>query len=189
MYFLIGDEGDQTVYVGSECDANSYARTLIDLGRALDVDEDGVELPFRFEMTVSRGKEARLDDWFVVPCLMREDLVAALRAVGVDNLQVFPAEITRNDNGELVPGYVVANIFGTVSCPQVATRSAAPGVAYAFDYEVDPARVGDKLLFRSDEIESLIIAHERVVEVLRARRARGISITSLADTPRVAGAR
>ena len=66
MYFMIGDEGDQTVYVGSKRDANSMARTLIDLGRV----PDEVELPFRFTMTVSRGKEPRLDDWFEVAGVM-----------------------------------------------------------------------------------------------------------------------
>ena len=188
MYFHIGDEGDQNVYVEAMLDANSTACTLIDLGEELDIERDGVELPFHFTMTVSPNLRPRLDDWFVVPNLMREELVLALREVGVHNLQTFPAEIKRKDTGELVPGYVVANIFGTVSCPQVTTRGAAPGVAYAFDYEVDPARVGDKRLFRIAEINAFIIADERIVEVLRARKSRGIAIVGLADAPRAAGA-
>jgi hypothetical protein len=100
--------------------------------------------------------------------LYRDDLVAALRACGVDNLDVYDARIIDPDNGQVHTNYKAVNILGLVAAADMGKSqwSAADGIPLidvAFDrLVIDPAKAMDLLFFRLAENNAAVIVHERV---------------------------
>lgn len=105
--------------------------------------------------------------------LMTDRLVDALRAAGVDNLQLFDAVISDPHTGSVVSNYKVVNVVGVVACADLGrstyTATGAPLIDVSFDsLVIDEKRAGGLLLFRLAESLSAIIVHERVKHHLLA---------------------
>jgi hypothetical protein len=122
----------------------------------LDPDEPGVLLPM-FERNV---------------LLMRDDMLAVLRACGVDNLQLFDAVVVDPATSKRHTNYKVVNIIGLIACADlgksVYTAYRDPPMLDT-DFEVlaiDESKIADMSLFRLAECVSAKLVHRRVKEAL-----------------------
>lgn len=104
--------------------------------------------------------------------LFRDDLVAALQRAGVDNLELFEAEVRDPDNGQVYTNYKAVNIIGLVAAADMDKSDAIvhdgiPLVDVSFDkLVVDPDKTMDLLFFRLAENNGAILVHESVKEYL-----------------------
>lgn len=124
-------------------------------------------LPLRFELYRDGG--TRMPAFFVptIP-LMRIDLLAALRAAGVDNIDDYSARVLIPHTGVESPEYVAVNIIGVVKAADLSQSSfVAPSGRPTIDVDfdslvVDEVAAGDRLLFRLAEAVSAILVHDKV---------------------------
>ncbi len=122
----------------------------------LDPDEPGMLMPM-FERNV---------------LLMRDDMIAALKQAGVDNLQLFEAVLVDPASGKRHANYKAVNILGVVACADLAKSKYTayrdpPRVDTDFDrLVIDESRAGDLPLFRLAECVSAKLVHRRVREQL-----------------------
>lgn len=106
--------------------------------------------------------------------VMRDDVVAALDAAGVDNIQYFDAVLRDAAAGRDYTNYKAYNIVGLVSCADMGAStmmgtSDSNHLDADFDGLVlDESRVGGALLFRMAENVSAIVVHERVKVAIEA---------------------
>lgn len=142
--------------------------------------------PFRFSMEVDADEEGEAMEpipfaFYPENALMSRSLVATLEAAGVDNLQTVPAVVVNGETGEENQDYVVANIVGLVSCANLAESDteALADVYYFHNLIIDPASVGDLLMFRLAESQMEVIVHERVAAAIRAGEFTGIQLQPL----------
>jgi hypothetical protein len=186
MYFHLDTDGRENVYMELELGLNGHI--ALGMGKSWDVEEDEIDVPYRFAMIptteVREGAAARLDAWYPGSHLMQKSLIDALSQAGIDNLQTFPAEIRREDTGAEVPGYVVVNIVGRVSCAKMeeSTKEHLLGNAYYFhDLVIDPERVGGLLMFRLHESTMVVIVHEVVARSIEGGNYLGLVLEPLAE--------
>ena len=105
-----------------------------------------------------------------------KELVNTLKAVGVDNLEIFKAIITNSHTGEVIENYNAVNIVGLISCADMGKSNAEPiaDVHYFFDLKINPEKTMGLLMFRLAEQPIDIIVHERVAEAIRKGSFYGI---------------
>jgi hypothetical protein len=107
--------------------------------------------------------------------LMRDDLVAALREAGVDNLDTYAALVRDPSTGEEHNNYKAVNIVGAIACLDRDRSAMIPGMesdmidAGMESVVIDEAKAGDALFFRLAESVNAIVVHERVKNLLQAR--------------------
>lgn len=95
----------------------------------------------------------------------RDDLIAALRAGGADNLQCFDAQVIDPDDGRVHSNYKAVNIIGMMAAADMEKSkwSAPDGIAVidvAFDQLViDGAKAKGQLLFRLAENNDAVLVH------------------------------
>lgn len=177
----------------------SHAGVYLTTGSALPSD---TPTPFRFTVEVDEPAEEELapkplreqdirsvmDVYYPNASVMHYDLVETLREAGVDNLQVFPAEITPDAEMELesepgirIPGYLVANVLGMVSCANLdKSEFDMLGSSYVFHRLVlEESRTGNHLLFRLTEYPPDIIVQEQVASRILAKQFRGLQLEKL----------
>jgi hypothetical protein len=158
----------------------------IDLHRGTAVDTPGE--PMRYELRVDEKadnpQEFRpldLHDPGKGQLLMSPKLIDCLKAVPVESLQFFPAQVTYAPTGEAVD-YQIANIVGTVSAlDQEASDCEIDEDGFVetfFTLRLDPARVADHDLFRMYESFHTIIISRRVREALEAAKITGVQLLS-----------
>jgi hypothetical protein len=101
--------------------------------------------------------------------LFRDDLIAALRACGVDNLETYNVAITDPDNGEVHTNYKAVNVLGLISAADMNKSSATvhpngpPLIDVDFDrLVIDEKKTGDIDFFRLAESTNAILVSERV---------------------------
>jgi hypothetical protein len=106
---------------------------------------------------------------------MRSDLVDALEACGVDNLQIYAAVIIdRNDNVKH-SNYKAVNIIGAVAAADAAASdrsdmSDSDFIDASFEsLAIDETRAGGRLFFRLAESMNAVIAHARVRDFVQPR--------------------
>jgi Immunity protein family (Imm11) len=108
--------------------------------------------------------------------IMRDDLIAALQAVGVDNLQLFDAVLVDPSTGAEHRNYKAFNIIGLVAATDfgksvLAGTSESRVIDVEFDrLAIDEAKAAPFRLFRLAENASTIIVDE-VVKAEVERRA------------------
>lgn len=106
--------------------------------------------------------------------LYREDFIAALKAAGVDNLDLYDAEITDPDNGQVHTNYKAVNIIGLVAAADMdksvaIVHDGIPLVDVSFDKLVlDPDKTQDLLFFRLAENNGAVMVHQSVKDHLLA---------------------
>ena len=186
MYYHLDTDGRDNVYMEKEARLNSHIE--LSMGKMWDVVEDEIDLPYRFTMIpttdVREGEPPKLYAWYPGSDLMQERFVEVLRQAGVDNLQTFPTEVRREDTNEVVPGYVVVNIVGRVSCAKMeeSDKDHVLGNAYYFhDLVIDPKQTGDLLMFRLHESPMVVLVHENVARAIEAGNFLGLTLEPLAE--------
>lgn len=113
--------------------------------------------------------------------LFRRDLVDAMVAAGVDNLELYDAVLVDPDDGARHDTHRAVNIIGTIAAADMAQSAATvhtggPVIDVDFDsLVVDESRTGGALLFRLAESTNAILVHERLRDALLAAGFRNIA--------------
>ncbi len=124
-----------------------------------DAKDHGAEMPELFDGTIP---------------LFRDDLIDALAAAGVDNIDYYPAEIREPDGKRSYRNYRAANVVGLVAAADMAKsratiRTGGPVIDVEFDDLVlDPKKARGALVFRLAEATGSIWVHEKIRDHLRA---------------------
>jgi hypothetical protein len=106
--------------------------------------------------------------------VVRDDVIAALAAAGVDNIQYFDALLRDPASGTEYRDYKAYNIVGLVACADLAasqlmgTTPARMGDTDFASLVIDETKTGGALLFRLAENVSAIVVHERVKQAIEA---------------------
>jgi hypothetical protein len=106
--------------------------------------------------------------------LIREDIVDALREAGVDNMDVYEAQITISRTGEVYHNYNAVNVIGLVRAVNVMNSEGVDiglqntGLLTMFysKLRLDETKIGNLLLFRLAENLSYIFVHESIKNTL-----------------------
>jgi hypothetical protein len=112
--------------------------------------------------------------------LMRDDLVDALKAVGVDNLQLFPATLTDPATNKEHNNYKAFNIVGVVAAADMARSVRMPttdSTMIDVDFQslaIDESKAMPFRLFRLAESVSAIIVDDIVKGEVRRRNIPGM---------------
>jgi len=144
-----------------------------DLVFEIDEDDEGAMLPF-------------FED--VIP-LMRTDLIAELRAAGVDNIDDYPAIVRETRTGREYDDYRAVNIIGAVRGADVSRSDIDPS---SFDGELlidavfrrlvlDESAIEGLLLFRLAENVSIILIHQDVRDHLTRTGIESLSFIHPAE--------
>ena len=114
--------------------------------------------------------------------LVRDDLMAALRRAGVDNLQTFRAVIVDPATGQRHEDYSAVNIVGLVAAADMAASTtmaqAEEGVPEGIGFDslvIDVTKPGGVLMFRLAESVNAIVVHERVRKQIEADGIPGMT--------------
>ena len=181
MYFVLGTDGLENVYIKKENEPNSHVKLM--RGRAYDVQGDKIESPFLYSMTVAQDKSPDLYAIYAGAYLMQQRLVEVLRGARVGNIQDFPAKVIRQDTGEEVPGFVTFNIVGKVDCSAPAQSKSVPlaNVNYYTDLVIFPSKAHDHLMFRLEDSPQMILVHESVARAIQSAGFKGLTLTAVAE--------
>jgi hypothetical protein len=123
--------------------------------------------------------------FYPTPQIMRRDLYDAIRAAGVDNIDVWPAVVYSSTDEVISEDYVAYNVIGLIAAAGPQTKYAPENsdrfLAASFDsLEIDPNAARDALMFRLAESVRTIVVHERVKAEIEAR---GIQNVGFVDPP------
>jgi len=113
--------------------------------------------------------------------VMRTDLLEALQAAGVDNLQTFKAELHDEVNDRIHDNYVAFNVVGLVSAADLGASELMPHQQSArmldtdfASLTIDAERARELPLFRLAENCSAIIVNENVKNEVESRGIPGV---------------
>lgn len=100
-----------------------------------------------------------------------DEMVQAILAAGVDNLELFAATLHDPFLSRELAGYKVVNIVGTIAAADLSrSRHTSHGTSlYDVDFdslEIDEAKANGALMFRLAENVTGIVVHERVKKSL-----------------------
>ncbi len=131
------------------------------------------------------GDRVTYYDW-APPVLMRKDLLAALRAAGVDNLEDYPAIIHSKRGNPDCLDYVAVNVIGAIAAANLEESEISDEgngmIDMSFDsLVIDEEKAGGQLLFRLAESVTTVIIHEKVVEQLKRQGGFGLTFTRPED--------
>ena len=122
--------------------------------------------------------------------LFRDDLIAALRACGVDNLETYNVAIRDPDNDQVYTHYKAVNVIGLIGAADMNKSNATvnpngpPIIDVDFDgLVIDEKKTHGQLFFRLAESTNAIIVHERVRDCLLKK---GFSDLAFYETEKVA---
>jgi hypothetical protein len=112
--------------------------------------------------------------------IFRDDLMQALKEIGVNNLQIFDLVITDPDNGKEYTNYKAINIVGRHSVADmdksVASVYGTPETDVDFDKLIlDENKLENvPLMFRLKESVNTILVHKKVKEYLEQKGFDGV---------------
>jgi len=166
---------------------NQHVVTI--LGELLSVEEDAIELPFKFSVRFTQGidgqaKKQPLYDFMPNRRVMHKRLVETLRSAGVDNLQTFAAEVVDAESGAISRDHLVVNVIGIIACANLdESRSHPLGDVHYFEQLVlDQPRAAGILMFRLAESPIEVVTHEKIAEAIRAGNFEGVILEPLMET-------
>jgi hypothetical protein len=117
------------------------------------------------------------------PQVMTNEFLEVLRSAGVDNIDVYDAEIQSKDGTVRLQGYQAYNIVGLVSAADLAkTEFAADNPSRQIDGSirslvVDETKARGLLLFRLAESVDTILVHRSIKAALERHGFRGVQFT------------
>jgi hypothetical protein len=106
--------------------------------------------------------------------VMREDVIAALRQAGVDNIQYFDAVLRDPVTGREYRNYKAYNILGLVACADMqaselmGTSDSTIGDVDFHSLVIDESKTRGLLLFRLAESVNAIVVHEKVKQSIES---------------------
>ena len=122
--------------------------------------------------------------------LFRDDLIVALRACGVYNLETYNVAIRDPDGDQIYTNYKVVNIIGLIRAADMNKSNAMinpngpPIIDVDFDgLVIDEKKAHGQLFFRLAESTNAIIVHERVRDCLLMK---GFNDLAFYETEKVA---
>ena len=173
-----------------------YPSTTVENGPDLDNDPPWlsgqplrrpVPTPLIYTLDPARpGNIPAMFDSIAYP-FMRDDLIEALRSVGVDNLELFDAVIVDPTTGEEHHNFKAFNIIGAVAAADlsksiVANTSDSTMIDMDFDsLAIDERRAAPFRLFRLAESVDAIIVDEAVKIAVEQRQIEGMVFYDPAD--------
>lgn len=158
---------------------------------------DSEIIPKPIKFTLQPYNPHSSDDSYYMPSylraaapLFRDDLIEALLACGVDNLELHSVAITDPDNGQVHTNYKAVNVLDLIAAADMQQSNATvhpngpPLIDVDFDSVViDPKKAHDLLFFRLAESTNAIIVHEDVKNCLLAK---GFTDLAFYETEKVA---
>lgn len=173
------------MYYQLDCDLNfdsgdispteNVTETLL---KGRPVDESTLVLPWPFTLTLSADRKLLLSDYYSGTNLMSRRLVDVLLGCGIDNLQIFPATISREDTGGTIADYCVVNVLGLVAAADLRKSKARPlaNVKFFEKLAVDPSRARGLLMFRlADSLTDIIVA-DNVARAIKAGQFTDVTL-------------
>jgi hypothetical protein len=140
--------------------------------------ERPVAQPIRCALNPARGPRLR-DAYLINIPLFSERLLGAIRGTGVDNLQLFDAELT-DLSGQIHTDYKAVNIIGAVKCADMSKSVYHQPEGYPFinfqQLVLDGTRTRGLDLFRLAEHPARILMSERVATAVSAISPVGIKL-------------
>jgi len=122
-------------------------------------------------------------------CMVVSDrFVEALRSVGGDNVDYYPAQLVDETSGRTTAGYQAANVVGLIACVdrEKSVYTLMPGFPTdvivkngVFEFKalhLDYSKVQGAKLFRLFERNSTIVVHECVKDAIEKAGLRGIRL-------------
>ncbi len=171
-----------------------YPSAVIDHGPRMDdapwnlgvtIDQD-FPVPMEYVLKSKPGNLKAMYEALKYP-IMSDDLVAALRAAGVDNLQLFDAVVEDPNTGQRHSNYKAFNIVGVVAAADMG-KSKLMGTSDSqmidVDFEslaIDESKAAPFLLFRLAESVSAIIVSDSVRNEVERRNIPGMEFYDPAD--------
>jgi hypothetical protein len=132
-------------------------------------------MPTPLEFKLTDPEEDAEDECVAMPALfnrgillLRDDLLAAMAAAGVDNLDAYEAVVREPDGSRSYTNYKAVNIVGLVAAADMSRSKATvhpggPVIDVEFDDLVlDPSRARGALMFRLAEATGSIFIHDRL---------------------------
>lgn len=134
--------------------------------------------------TIEKGDEGVMAEFWDNPVpLMTRKLYQLLVGSGVDNLDVYPAEIREEVSGKIHSDYVAFNLIGSFAATDLQaskyTDNEAPQTDGGFtSLKLDESKAQGLLLFRLAEAVNAIVVHEKIKMQIEAS-----TITTLTFLP------
>lgn len=176
MYFRLGAR--LNLNAGLIMKDNNVDRTLLE---AVPLKPQGLALPWRFRLQHKRTDPLQPADFYPSSKLMSRRLIETLEGAGVDNLQLFDAEIVNVTSGEKLPGYQVVNIIGLVAAadPDASKSRPLANVQFFETLVIDEARAHGLLMFRLAESLGDIIIAEKVAKAVYQEKLVDVTVEPL----------
>jgi hypothetical protein len=116
--------------------------------------------------------------------LMSRRLIDTLSAVGVNNLDVYPMTLRRQDTGEQLDGFSAVNVVGCVDAINLeasehTTRRGRP--YFTGKIVLDDTRAGDFDVFRLPRGPGFIVVTERIARVLNEGGFKALLVQPTVD--------
>ena len=133
---------------------------------------------------IEKGDEGVMAEFWDNPVpLMSRKLYERLLSAGIDNLEVYPAEIREAASGKVHSDYVAFNLIGSVAAADLKgskyTDTEAPSIDGGFtSLKLDELKAKGLLLFRLAEAVNAIVVHEKI-----KAHIEGGNITTLTFLP------
>jgi hypothetical protein len=139
-----------------------------------------------FEVESLEGLRDHDSLWAGLPYLVfSPKLREALRSLGADNIEYYPATIRDAQTGETVTDYKIANIIGLVACLDWEHSRYEPNLKLADRIKridrlvIDEAKVPiGLLLFRLHEMRTVILCHDGLAQGLIKLEITGVDFVS-----------
>lgn len=133
---------------------------------------DAIETPIQITLDPDDGLMMPMFDEGIL--LFSDEMIAALREVGVDNLDCYDTELTNGLTNRRFTNYKAVNIIGVVAAADLAKSTfeahGRPIIDVDFDgLAIDEAKARGFLLFRLAECVSGIVVHENVKKHLEGK--------------------
>lgn len=147
-YRLVSDYKALSVYIKQR--SNLGRKFAIGRGKKLARVPDE---PFIFDVEVEQDEDTPdasmpIPDYSSAGPTFNVELVQRMQAVGVDNLETFPAILVNGRTGEEVRDrYVAVNVIGLVACAvaESSTSTRLAGTDYFHELKIDPTKAMDLL--------------------------------------------
>jgi len=181
MYYQI-DTMQASLTAGYFQKENNKAWTLQDGHLILEDERPLIKSPWR--CSVEPPEEGLVfKDFYANVKFMSKRLVEKLQNAGVDNLEIFPAEVTNTKTGEVNTDFVAVNIVGLVSCAVMDESQAEPlATTNVFhDLVIDPKKIHGIHMFRLAESPMIILVSEQVAKALQASNFTGFTVVPVKE--------
>lgn len=138
-------------------------------------------------LSVERGEGGVLPTLNMAPvCLMVDRLAEVLTHVGVDNIDLYRAQIHDLNTGIIHSDYKAFNLIGAVSAADMRASKfiahGGPMISVDFDHlALNPAAAHGALMFRLAESMNGIVVHETIKQAVESAGIDGVQFLRPAD--------